>query len=146
MNPSQILSLAFLFGLFPGYLAGSWCPWWLAGLPCYAAALLVHRVASADEESTPLGASAASTGVLVGSFAEALSVVMCRGQHASWTIDGLDPCAAALMVGLAYAVYVWRDELNPPAFPRDWRGVWLASLGLYVATIGFVFLLRGVAP
>lgn len=145
MNPSQILSLAFLGGLLPGYLAGSLCPWWLAGLPCYATALLVNRVGSSSEENTPLDVSTASTGVLVGSCASALSGVMCRGGHACWTIDGLDPCAAALLVGLVYATYVWRDELNPPRFPDDWRGVWLTSLILYIAAVALALLLRGGA-
>lgn len=145
MSPSQILALAFLFGLLPGYLAGAWCPWWLAGLPCYAAALLVFRVASTDEENAPVEVAAASSGVLCGSNAAAFSVVLCHHEHGHGAVDGLDPCAAALLVGLVYAVYVWRDEANPPHFPSDKRGVWLAGLGLYIATVGLAYVMRGGA-
>ena len=144
MNPAQILSLAFLAGLVPGYCAGAWCPWWLAGFPCYVAAFITYKVAKADPDHTPEQVGAYTTGMLMGGCAAA-SVVgwVCAEPHATGVLHGLDPCAAPLVVGLLYAVGVWADEMNPPAFPATRSQVAWAGFALYCFALGVGAWMRG---
>ena len=136
MTPSQILSLAYLAGVVLGYFAGAWLPWWIAGLPCYAGAFGAWLVARADAENTREQVTAYAAGMLMGSCASASVVsLLCTVPHATGAIEGVDPCAAPVLVGLFYAAGVWHRDDNPPAFPSTRAQVNALAFGLYLATL-----------
>lgn len=143
MNPAQILSLAYLGGTAWGMFSGALFPWWLSGAPCYGLAGLVYLAILDDGCWTPAERSAAVNGALFGSCAAATVVSMiCNVPHETGALEGLDPCAAPIILTLVYAAGVWRDEMNPPTWPATRMQVFAACCALYFTTCGLAWLLR----
>lgn len=143
MSPAQALALYYLAGTVVGYVAGSMLPWWIAGLPCYVAAGATYAAARTDKENTREDLTAYGVGMLMGSLAAATVVSMvCDVPHGTAVLDGLDPCAAPIVIALLAAVVAWGDERWPPRWPDTPRSINVAAFILYAVTVASALLLR----